>query len=191
MKPSLRKGILTTWKDDRGFGFIKNIDGNKDIYLHISQLKGMNRRPKVGDTIIYELKTETDGKLRAANAAIEGVVPQPLSKYQQRKQNRFLQTVIGIPVMTFVALISMIFNGGYSQESRNNRSTPSQVSPTTSTPKIACNIKGNVSISTGAKLYHLPGMEDYENTRIESKHGERWFCTEQEARAAGWRKAPR
>jgi cold shock CspA family protein len=39
MKPVLRKGKLATWKDDRGFGFIKSsdpIDGNKDIFLHIS-----------------------------------------------------------------------------------------------------------------------------------------------------------
>lgn len=190
MKPSLRKGKLTTWKDDRGFGFIKNTDGSKDIYLHISHLKGMSRRPKVGDTIIYELKTEADGKLRAANAAIEGVVPQPLSKYQQRKQNRLLQTVIGIPVMAVAALISIIFNGSYSQESTNNRPTPS-IAPNTSVIKFGCKIKGNISISTGEKFYHLPGMEDYETTRIEPKHGERWFCTEAEAIAAGWRKAPR
>lgn len=192
MKPSLRKGILTTWKDDRGFGFIKNTDGSKDIYLHISQLKGISRRPKVGDTIIYELKTKEDGKLCAANASIEGVAPQPLSKYQQRKKNKFLQTVIGIPVMAGVALLSMIFNGGNSQESRNNSpTTPIRAVPSTLIPKPGCKIKGNISISTGAKLYHLPGMRDYEITRINPEHGERWFCTEQEAQAAGWRKAPR
>lgn len=192
MESSLRKGKITTWKDDRGFGFIKSPDGSKDIYLHISQLKGMSRRPKVGDTIIYELKTDADGKLRASNASIEGVAPQPLSKYQQRKKNKFLQTVIGIPVMATVALFSMIFNGGYSQESRNNRpATPIRAVPSTLIPKPGCKIKGNISISTGAKLYHLPGMEDYEITRIDPIKGERWFCTEQEAIAAGWRKAPR
>jgi cold shock CspA family protein len=191
MKPSLHKGKLTTWKDDRGFGFIKPNDGSKDIYLHISQLKGISRRPKVGDTIIYELKTKEDGKLCASNASIEGVALQPLSKYQERKKNKFLQTVIGIPVMAVVAILSMIFNGGNSQESRNNRpSTPSTVVPTTST-KPGCKIKGNISITTGNRLYHLPGMEDYDSTIIDPIKGERWFCTEQEAIAAGWRKAPR
>ena len=192
MKPSLRKGKLTTWKDDQGFGFIKATDCSKDIYLHISQLKGMSRRPKVGDTIIYELKTKEDGKLCASNASIEGVAPQPLSKYQQRKKNRLLQTVIGIPVLAVVAILSMKYSDGNSQESRNNRPpSPSRVAPTTSVAKPGCKIKGNISITTGDKLYHLPGMEDYESTRISPQHGERWFCTEQEAIAAGWRKAPR
>ena len=58
------------------------------------------------------------------------------------------------------------------------------------TPKPGCNIKGNISIDTGNKLYHLPGMKDYEITII-SRTGERWFCTESEAIASGWKKAPR
>lgn len=60
----------------------------------------------------------------------------------------------------------------------------------TSAPKPACQIKGNISISSGRKLYHLPGMEDYEKTNIQPDHGERWFCTENEAIANGWTKAP-
>ena len=50
-----------------------------------------------------------------------------------------------------------------------------------------CKLKGN--ISRGGKIYHLPGQEYYEITRINARKGERWFCTESEARAAGWRKA--
>ena len=36
----------------------------------------------------------------------------------------------------------------------------------------------------------MPGMEDYEKTRIDPSKGERWFCTEEEARKSGWQKAP-
>ena len=54
-----------------------------------------------------------------------------------------------------------------------------------------CNIKGNISISTGNRLYHVAGMEDYEGTTIHLDKGERWFCSESEAIAAGWRRAPR
>ncbi|WP_442785781.1 sunset domain-containing protein [Leptolyngbya sp. Heron Island J] len=43
----------------------------------------------------------------------------------------------------------------------------------------------------GNKIYHLPGMEDYESTVIDLTKGERWLCTESEAIANGWRKAPR
>jgi hypothetical protein len=34
-------------------------------------------------------------------------------------------------------------------------------------------------------------MVDYDKTRISPNKGERWFCSEDEARAAGWRRARR
>ena len=52
-----------------------------------------------------------------------------------------------------------------------------------------CLIKGNVSYDTGEKIYHLPGCRSYDKTIINPRYGERWFCTETEAQAAGWRKA--
>lgn len=52
-------------------------------------------------------------------------------------------------------------------------------------------IKGNVSFDSGEKIYHVPGQEYYASTTINTRYGERWFCTEAEARAAGWRKSKR
>lgn len=47
----------------------------------------------------------------------------------------------------------------------------------------ACTIKGNRS-RRGEWIYHVPGMPYYEQTRAEET-----FCTEAEARAAGYRRA--
>ena len=54
-------------------------------------------------------------------------------------------------------------------------------------PEGACDIKGN--ISGNGRIYHLPGSRSYGPTRIDESRGERWFCSEAEARAAGWREA--
>ena len=54
-----------------------------------------------------------------------------------------------------------------------------------------CNIKGNISHNSGRRIYHMPGDRDYARTRISPSRGERWFCSEAEARAAGWRRAGR
>lgn len=54
-----------------------------------------------------------------------------------------------------------------------------------------CNIKGNVSYNSGKRLYHMPGDPDYPDTRISAARGERWFCSEAEARRAGWTRAVR
>ena len=51
-----------------------------------------------------------------------------------------------------------------------------------------CRIKGNIS-AKGERIYHVPGQDHYDETVISTWKGERWFCSEAEARAAGWRKA--
>lgn len=54
--------------------------------------------------------------------------------------------------------------------------------------QAACAIKGNIS-GKGDKIYHLPGTRDYDRTVITTSSGERMFCSEDEAKAAGWRAA--
>lgn len=67
-------------------------------------------------------------------------------------------------------------------------SSPSQLF---SIVNAGCNIKGNISINSGERIYHVPGQTFYNETVIRTQYGERWFCSEAEARAAGWRKAMR
>ncbi|MET2825835.1 thermonuclease family protein [Mesorhizobium shangrilense] len=51
-----------------------------------------------------------------------------------------------------------------------------------------CYIKGNIS-AEGERIYHMPGQKYYGVTKITEAKGERWFCSEAEAMAAGWRKS--
>jgi endonuclease YncB( thermonuclease family) len=48
-----------------------------------------------------------------------------------------------------------------------------------------CPIKGN--ISDGGHIYHAPWSPWYTKTKVNTSQGERWFCSEAEAVAAGWR----
>ncbi len=52
-----------------------------------------------------------------------------------------------------------------------------------------CDIKGNISRHTGERIYHVPGQTYYAETVVNFLAGERFFCTEAGARAAGWRRA--
>ncbi len=71
--------------------------------------------------------------------------------------------------------------------------SPSQTPSTQEQPRSGrpakCLIKGNIN-GHGERIYHLPGTRGYDETEIDPTKGERWFCTEDEAKAAGWR-APR
>lgn len=51
-----------------------------------------------------------------------------------------------------------------------------------------CAIKGNVS-ADGERIYHTPWSPWYDKVRVSERNGERWFCDEAEALAAGWRAA--
>ncbi|MEM9710428.1 MAG: thermonuclease family protein [Pseudomonadota bacterium] len=64
-----------------------------------------------------------------------------------------------------------------------------RAAPSADAPGDGCKIKGN--ISGGGRIYHRPGQENYERTRINTAKGERWFCSADEAERAGWRAARR
>lgn len=76
---------------------------------------------------------------------------------------------------------------GIMQSPAAYRAAQRTTSPDVSAPDASCIIKGNISNS--GRIYHMPHNRDYANTRINEARGERWFCTEAEARAAGWRAA--
>ena len=50
-----------------------------------------------------------------------------------------------------------------------------------------CAIKGNVS--RGGHIYHMPWSPWYRQVTMREDKGTRWFCSEAEAQAAGWRPA--
>ena len=70
---------------------------------------------------------------------------------------------------------------------RAARSRP-PVTDSLASGRPGCAIKGNIS-RDGKRIYHLPGQRFYDQTGIDTGAGERWFCSEAEARAAGWRRA--
>ncbi|WP_245424922.1 sunset domain-containing protein [Shinella zoogloeoides] len=84
--------------------------------------------------------------------------------------SNFTYLVIGASVASFLA------TGGYALVPREIYDP-------------SCNIKGNVSYNGGQRIYHVPGQHYYDATRISYMDGERWFCSEAEAQAAGWRRA--
>lgn len=52
-----------------------------------------------------------------------------------------------------------------------------------------CPIKG--PIRSGARVYVLPWAPSYDSIRLRTSRGERWFCSESEAEAAGWSRGSR
>lgn len=75
-----QKGTLKTWKDDKGFGFIKPDHGGRDVFVHIRDFGNIARNPQVGDSIHYQPMKDKDGRIRAADVCIEGVDRAPVRR---------------------------------------------------------------------------------------------------------------
>lgn len=71
----------------------------------------------------------------------------------------------------------------------NQFANPAQSSaPRDNSVAAGCLIKGNVS-RNGERIYHVPGDRTYDRVRMDKGPDKRWFCTEEQAVAAGWRRA--
>jgi CspA family cold shock protein len=111
MTKRMVKGVLKTWKEDRGFGFIKPDDGGKDIFIHISALNNINRRPTTGDVIYYQIAKDNRGKYKAINAQIEGVT---IAEYKtgallktSSSKNMIVAVAVGLIIIIAVVYLSI------------------------------------------------------------------------------------
>ena len=48
-------GILRTWHEDRGFGFIAPTDGGREVFVHFSAFPNDGSQPVVGERLTFEL----------------------------------------------------------------------------------------------------------------------------------------
>jgi cold shock CspA family protein len=60
-------GKISSWNDERGFGFIAPRSGGRELFVHISSFPRDGSRPTVGETLTYELGRGKDGKPQAVN----------------------------------------------------------------------------------------------------------------------------
>jgi cold shock CspA family protein len=74
------RGIITQWKDEKGFGFIVSEDGDEKLFFHISAVKTQTRRPRAGDVVLYESMRDSQGRLKAKAVVLEGVGSPSMSK---------------------------------------------------------------------------------------------------------------
>ena len=66
------KGTITSWHDDKGYGFISPRAGGGEVFVHVSAFDAGGRRPQIGDVVRYGVSTDSRGRVRAARAAIRG-----------------------------------------------------------------------------------------------------------------------
>lgn len=100
---SFREGIVTIWKDDRGFGFIEPSDGGSRIFLNAKDVAQGLPRPVVGDAVRFTTVTDPNGKPRAVSVSPQGMtaLTAPIPRVRVRRSE-----LLGwIAVLSFAVLL--------------------------------------------------------------------------------------
>ncbi len=58
-------GVIKSWNDDRGFGFIEPSEGGQELFVHIKAFPSGTGRPSVGQQITFAVEVGPNGKKRA------------------------------------------------------------------------------------------------------------------------------
>lgn len=64
------KGKISSWNDERGFGFITPDNGGERVFLHVKALRHRGRRPEASDAVTYALGADQRGRPRAERVAV-------------------------------------------------------------------------------------------------------------------------
>lgn len=65
------QGKIIKWYDDKGFGFIRAAQDSKDVFLHISEIHKLNKRPEINESVTYEITKDEKGRFRAMNVGYQ------------------------------------------------------------------------------------------------------------------------
>lgn len=63
------QGKITSWTEERGFGFIAPNGGGAAVFVHIKSFASRGPRPAEDDVVTYELTVNEKGQQRAGNVA--------------------------------------------------------------------------------------------------------------------------
>ncbi len=67
------EGLIRSWDDERGFGFIEPALGGQDIFVHIKAFPRGAARPAIGQRVSFEVELGPQGKKRARR--VEAIRP--------------------------------------------------------------------------------------------------------------------
>lgn len=108
------KGRISSWNDEKGYGFISPIAGGGQVFVHIKGFANRSRRPAVGDVVSYSLSADARGRPRAEEATIAGV-----PKGAKRKRSAgvlphlmavgFLLLVVGAVMVSAIPVTVLLF----------------------------------------------------------------------------------
>lgn len=75
---SRTEGTITSWDDDRAFGFITPTDPGPRVFVHLKAFRRGFEPPRVGQLVEYQIGENADGKQRAEQVQQLNLAPKPI-----------------------------------------------------------------------------------------------------------------
>jgi cold shock CspA family protein len=97
-------GTLSSWKDDRGFGFIAPTHGGVELFVHISSLPRNGTRPTVGEKLSYEIGRGKNGQPQAMN--VQRVVIGPIRRPGPKRQRPIFPMIVVALLMMSLGVLA-------------------------------------------------------------------------------------
>ncbi len=104
------QGIIKSWNDDRGFGFIEPTQGGQEIFLHVKAFSDRSQRPVLNQTVTFEVELGQQGKKRAKNVATQRVATSHSNRTKDSPAQWGTATLFTIPAFLVIyALVSVLW----------------------------------------------------------------------------------
>ncbi len=104
-------GIVKTWNDDRGFGFIQPNQGGQDIFVHIKSFPSGTGRPAPDLRVSFEVETSSDGKKRAKNVQFARTAKPVAAKFSKTSTKWGLGSLIALGLFAIALPIVILVRG--------------------------------------------------------------------------------
>ena len=97
--PARIEGTLTSWDDDRGFGFLTPTSGRGRAFVHITAFGRGTARPRLGETFSYEVDRHGDrGPAAVRVAAVGSRWSAPRARAPRPTRSGTVALVVGLVV---------------------------------------------------------------------------------------------
>ena len=104
------KGVINSWNDERGFGFIQPAQGGQDIFFHITAFTYRVDRPQVNQRVSFEVELGPQGKMRARNVELIRFAPYKAKQALRKPRPQSgAATLYVIPAFLVVYLAVSVF----------------------------------------------------------------------------------
>ena len=106
-----KKGTITFWNDNKGYGFIEPVSGHDRVFVHISSLSKNGQRPAINQQVSFNLSKDKQGRPCAVKVLrVDEKLPHNRNRKRGdggRRYGRLIQLPLALAFLSYVGKLVM------------------------------------------------------------------------------------